>query len=187
MDKIHGEEKRAAPPIIAICGVKNSGKTTLITKLIPALRKRGLRIATIKHDGHDFEPDMPGTDSARHRRSGAYGTAVFSKHRFMVTREEDGMTVERMAAFFPDADLILLEGGKKSPYPKLEVIRQGNSRESVSEPEGLLAIVTDLSPESILCRQGIPLLDLNDPDKVAMFLLTIVTPGDGLHPGTVPV
>lgn len=67
------------PFLFAISGVKNSGKTTLITKLIPVFRKYGLRTATIKHDGHDFEADVPGTDTYRHLQAGAYGTAVFSE------------------------------------------------------------------------------------------------------------
>ena len=64
--------------IIVICGVKNSGKTTLITKLIPKFTSLGYKVATIKHDGHDFDADVEGTDSYKHKQAGAYGTAVFS-------------------------------------------------------------------------------------------------------------
>ena len=172
------------PPVIAVCGVKNSGKTTLITKLIPILRAKGLHVAVIKHDGHDFEPDVPGTDSSRHREAGAYGCAVFSDHRFMITKEQRETTAEELTAFFPEADLILLEGFKHSTCPKVEVIRRGNSSQSVSEREGLLAIVTDLpdggshSPEpgrSTAEMYGfpkeIPVLDLNKPEKVAAFMI----------------
>ncbi len=165
--------------MIAVCGVKNSGKTTLITKLIPELRKRNLRIATIKHDGHDFEPDVPGTDSNRHRLSGAFGTAVFSQNRYMITLEKNGGTPGEMADFFPDADLILLEGCKESRYPKLEVIRKGNSCESVSEPDGLLAIVTDLPASKIIYKKEVPLLDLNNPGEIAEFLMSRMEYGSG--------
>lgn len=65
--------------IIAISGVKNSGKTTLITNLIPLLKEKGIKIATIKHDGHDFDPDVEGTDSYRHRKAGAYGVGSFPR------------------------------------------------------------------------------------------------------------
>jgi molybdopterin-guanine dinucleotide biosynthesis protein B len=68
-------EKRAC--VVAVSGIKNSGKTSLIEKLLPALTRRGLRVATVKHDGHRFEPDRPGTDSFRHLTAGAVGTAVF--------------------------------------------------------------------------------------------------------------
>lgn len=172
------------PPVIAVCGVKNSGKTTLITKLIPILRAKGLHVAVIKHDGHDFEPDVPGTDSSRHREAGAYGCAVFSDHRFMITKEQRETTAEELTAFFPEADLILLEGFKYSRYPKVEVVRRGNSTQSVCEREGLLAIVTDLpdagrcdaeqvpsSEEACVFPPGIPVLDLNDPEKIASFII----------------
>ena len=74
--------------IVVICGVKNSGKTTLITKLIPKFTSLGYKVATIKHDGHDFDADVEGTDSYKHKQAGAYGTAVFSKNKFMVVKEQ---------------------------------------------------------------------------------------------------
>lgn len=106
------------PFIYAISGYKNSGKTTLITSLIPELTGRGYRVAVIKHDGHDFEPDVPGTDSYRHRKAGAYGTAVFSEKRFMITKECSNVDEKFLQEAFPEADIILIEGLKNSPYPK---------------------------------------------------------------------
>ena len=97
---------------------KNSGKTTLITKLIPELTKKGYRVATIKHDGHDFESDVPGTDSYRHQKAGAYGTAVFSGNRLMITKETTEADEKCLMQAFPEADIILLEGLKHSDYPK---------------------------------------------------------------------
>ena len=75
-------------------------------------------MAVIKHDGHDFESDVPGTDSYRHQKAGAYGTAVFSDHRFLITKEYQGITERELFAAFPEADIILIEGMKNSPYPK---------------------------------------------------------------------
>ena len=106
------------PVIFAISGYKNSGKTTLMTALIAELKRRGHRVATIKHDGHDFEPDVPGTDSYRHRTAGAYGTAVFSQNRFMVTKTWGKPDVNALFSAFPEADVLLLEGFKDSGYPK---------------------------------------------------------------------
>lgn len=106
------------PFVFAISGYKNSGKTTLVTRLIPELTKRGYKVAVIKHDGHDFESDVPGTDSYRHQKAGAYGTAVFSKNRFLVTKECQGITEKDLFAAFPEADIILIEGLKNSAYPK---------------------------------------------------------------------
>lgn len=106
------------PVIFAISGYKNSGKTTLMTALIAELSNRGYRVATIKHDGHDFEPDVPETDSYRHRKAGAYGTAVFSRNRFMVTKTWEAVDEAALISVFPEADVLLLEGFKNSSYPK---------------------------------------------------------------------
>lgn len=117
-EEYHHLTEKAHPFVFAISGYKNSGKTTLITKLIPELTKRGYKVAVIKHDGHDFESDVPGTDSYRHQKAGAYGTAVFSKNRILVTKECRGITERDLFAAFPEADIILIEGLKNSSYPK---------------------------------------------------------------------
>ena len=70
--------------ILAVSGVKNSGKTTLITKILPLLKAKGLNVAVIKHDGHDFEADVPETDSWNFAKAGADGTLVFSKTKYMM-------------------------------------------------------------------------------------------------------
>ncbi|CVI71646.1 Molybdopterin-guanine dinucleotide biosynthesis adapter protein [Clostridiales bacterium CHKCI001] len=106
------------PFVFAISGYKNSGKTTLITKLIPELKQRGYRVAVIKHDGHDFEADVPGTDSYRHQKAGAYGTAVFSSNRILITKECRKPNEIQLMEAFPEADIILIEGLKNSDYPK---------------------------------------------------------------------
>ena len=129
--------------MVAVSGVKNSGKTTLIEGLLPLLCAQGLRVAVVKHDGHEFSPDVPGTDTFRHLSAGACGTAVFSGSKWMACKRE---TVDENAliALFPDADLILLEGFKHSRWPKLELVRAGNSEESVCEASTLLALVSAL-------------------------------------------
>lgn len=113
---------RKRPFVFAVSGYKNSGKTTLICRLIPELKSRGYQVAVIKHDGHDFVGDVPGTDSFRHREAGACGCAVFSKKRILITREieaDDAIPDEQMLIkAFPKADIILLEGLKDSCYPK---------------------------------------------------------------------
>ena len=77
--------------IAAVSGVKNSGKTTFLEHLVRELSARGYRTAVIKHDGHEFEPDVEGTDTWKLRKAGAYGTAIFSKGRWMVIKEEPEM------------------------------------------------------------------------------------------------
>lgn len=143
--------------VCAVCGVKNSGKTTLIEKLIREYAVRGIRTAVIKHDGHDFSCDIPGTDSSRFYEAGAYGTAVFSDNRVFVHRKEIGLINDRikwekekateLASMFPDADLILLEGLKNTTLPKIEVVRGAISAAPASNPEGRFLIVTDLEPD----------------------------------------
>ncbi len=154
------------PKCLAISGVKNSGKTTLIVKLIPQLTGYGLKVATIKHDGHDFEADVPGTDSFLHKSAGAYGTAVFSSSKFMVVKDTDSCSAEFLAGLFPEADLILLEGFKHSLYPKLEIIRSDVSQSGVCDPETLLGLVTDLP----LAFNNVPVFGLNDIENIGKFL-----------------
>lgn len=129
--------------IIAISGIKNSGKTTLITNLIPYLRQRGLKVATIKHDGHDFQPDVEGTDTYRYREVGAYGVGIFSRNKWMVIKEEMDIEISELIGQFPEADLILLEGFKYSEYPKIEIVRGEVSSSPVSKPETVIAYMSD--------------------------------------------
>lgn len=145
------------PPVIAITGIKNSGKTTLMEKLITALTQKGLRVATIKHDGHTFAADAKGSDSFRHKQAGAYASAVFDQEKFLLVKTGE-QTVESLLPFFFEADLVLLEGGKQTPYPKIEIVRQGVSRDIVTDPALLLLIATDTG----LSVPGVPSLDIND-------------------------
>ena len=79
------------PFVLAVSGVKNSGKTALIARILPVLTSYGLKVATIKHDGHDFEADVPGTDTWQHMAAGAYGTAIFSTQKYMVVKQQKNM------------------------------------------------------------------------------------------------
>lgn len=151
--------------VIAISGIKNSGKSTLITSLLPHLQKAGCSTAVIKHDGHSFEADPIDTDTGKFMAAGAVGAAIFDTEKYKsihlrTVREED------LISLFPEADLILLEGFKHSHWPKLEVVRSGVSSQPVCPPDKLLGIVTDLS-----LSIPIPILPLNDPSVVAQFLL----------------
>jgi len=153
------DEKEA--PIIAVSGIKNSGKTTLITKLIPELVRRGYRVCTIKHDGHDFSIGKKETDTFKHLDSGSQGTAIFSKSKYMVIRNKK--TDERVIReYFKDADIILLEGLKNSKYPKIEVMRRGISEESLTDPKTLVAIASDF-PANI---EGVPVYGLDDIENL---------------------
>ena len=159
--------------ILAVSGVKNSGKTTVITKLLPELKKRGLQVAVIKHDGHDFEPDVPGTDSWKYAKAGADGTCVFSAGKYMVIKYAPAPSVEELIKTFPGAELILLEGFKYSEYPKIEVIRKGNSARLVCDPKNLLGIVTDYTSEELEWKDtcGIPFFGLEETERLADYIM----------------
>ena len=154
--------------ILAVCGIKNSGKTTLLTKITAQLSSEGMKIAVIKHDGHSFQPDRPGTDSFRHKEAGAYATAVFCSSCFFLVKDTNGPVDEAsLFAFFPEADLILLEGFKYSHYPKIEVMRSAVSRSPASNQEHLVAVVSDVPPDpSLHTRHFFP----NDIRGICQFI-----------------
>lgn len=111
------------PRIFQIVGYKNSGKTTLVCKLVDYFKGKGLCVGTIKHDGHDFEIDREGTDTWKHRQAGADGVAIASANR-TAWIEEKGASLDELLKLFDERyDLILVEGFKHAGYPKLVVIR----------------------------------------------------------------
>lgn len=171
-------KKKNKPVLIAISGVKNSGKTTLIEKLIPRLSGKGLKVATVKHDGHDFDADVEGTDTFKHRKAGAYGTAIFSKNKFMVIKEQKNTQEEELISYFSDCDVILLEGFKFSDYPKIEIVRKGNSSESVCKKETLLGIVSDIEELKEEYRENkdneLKVIDINDIDSISELLVEYI-------------
>ena len=151
--------------LIAVSGVKNSGKTTFLAALIPELKALGLRAAVIKHDGHSFLPDREGTDTFRLLEAGALGTAVFDGEKFQAVKYAP-VSETQLSALFPEADLILLEGFKHSPYPKIEILRSAVSREPACDPATLLALVTDTEVR----LPGVPVFPLGDAAGVARLL-----------------
>lgn len=160
------------PCMIAICGVKNSGKTTVMEQLIALLSQKGIKIAAIKHDGHDFEGDAKGTDSWRHFRAGAFASVVYSNTKASIVRREEKPRLEDIAALFPDVDLILCEGQKNAEMPKIEVVRNEISDRPYCSEDEVLAYVTDLP----LCV-SVPVYRFEELEAVAeliyeRFLLT---------------
>lgn len=178
--EIINHEKTAAakrPFLFAVSGVKNSGKTTLVERLIPALIAKGLSVATIKHDGHDFEADVPGTDSYRHFAAGAIGSVVYSGTKFSLVKRAEGVSETELARFFPEADVILLEGFKGSRYPKIEIVRKGNSELPVCDPDTVVAIASDFLTKEALSAAGWekPIYSLEDIEGMAECIRKTVT------------
>lgn len=147
-------------PILSIIGKSNSGKTTLIEKLIPVLAQRGWRVATIKHNMHGFEIDHAGKDSWRHKKAGACVTVIASPRQVAVVEDTDRdyEISELRDRYIRNADIILVEGYKKNPYPKIEVNRPSLRSERLSSAgENLLAIVSDEAIDA-----DVPCLNIND-------------------------
>lgn len=142
---MRNERELTHPKILAISGFKNSGKTTLITKIIPRLAELGLKVATIKHDGHDFEADREETDTYKHMEAGAVGSAIFSDNKYMIVNRK---SIDETYLFteFNCADLILIEGMKDSLYPKIELLR--GDKQPICE--NVLAIVSDMEHDSYI-------------------------------------
>ena len=133
-------------PIVSIVGKSESGKTTLIEKLIAELTRRGFRVATIKHNRHGFEIDHEGKDSWRHKQAGAVATVVASPGRIALIEDtpKDYDLPRSGTATSRNADIILAEGYKINPHPKIEVFRTELMRERLCGPEdNLIALAGD--------------------------------------------
>lgn len=152
-------------PIVSIVGKSDSGKTTLIEKIVPELVRRGYRVTTVKHDLHGFEIDRKGKDSWRHKRAGAQGVIISSPQKVALVRDVDeDMSLEELRdSFGQDADLILSEGFKKDVQPKIEVFRKEAHGELLcTKQDNLVAIATN-QPFDV----GVPCLDLDDAKGIA--------------------
>jgi len=152
-------------PVLSIVGRSNTGKTTLIEGLIPELNKRGYRVATIKHNLHGFDVDKPGKDSWRHRAAGARTVVLASPKLIAVFEEPDREygIAELSERYIKDVDIVLTEGYKGNPFPKIEVFRSELQQEMLCKPgDGLIALAGDTPVD-----YGVPYLDLNDYSGIA--------------------
>jgi molybdopterin-guanine dinucleotide biosynthesis protein MobB len=152
-------------PIVSIVGKSNSGKTTLIEKLIAELTQRGWRVATIKHNRHGFEIDHEGKDSWRHRKAGAAATVLVSPRQIALMEdvEMDYGLAEIRERYIRNADIILAEGYKGNPHPKIEVFRSELRQERLCGPEdNLIALAGDQPVPA-----EIPCFDWNDAAGIA--------------------
>lgn len=126
----------------------NVGKTFLIEGLIKELNKRGLTVATIKHDVHGFDIDKKGKDTYRHREAGAETVVISSKKRLAIIKEiEDEIQLSDIINMVLDKDIILVEGYKNSNFRKIEVFRAGVSKDIITPNEKLIAIASDVELE----------------------------------------
>ncbi len=155
-------------PIISIVGKSDSGKTTLIEKLVPELTRRGYRVATVKHDVHGFEVDREGKDSWRHKQAGAHTVVISSLKKVALIRDvEKDLTLDEIREkLIQDVDLILSEGYKKDVQPKIEIFRKEKHKELLcTKEDNLIAIVSDKK-----FKVGVSCFFLDDIKGVADFI-----------------
>jgi molybdopterin-guanine dinucleotide biosynthesis protein B len=156
--------------VFGFAGWSGSGKTTLIEQLIPRFVQRGLRVSLIKHAHHTFDVDQPGKDSHRHRQAGAAEILVTSSRRWVLMHELRGAhepAFDDQVKRISPCDLLLVEGFKHAPIPKLEVWRK-ETGEALLHPNDphIVAVASDAKIETKL-----PVLDLNDVDAICRFIL----------------
>jgi len=159
----------SSTPILSLVGYSNSGKTTLMEKLVAGLVAKGLRIATIKHSHHQLEMDTPGKDSWRHKQAGASTSLLVGPEKMlMVSDVDETLNPELLTArLFSDYDLVLVEGYASVVGPKIEVVREARSTDlRCANDEGLIAVVTDIPDLKV----SVPLLELNDEQAIMVFI-----------------
>ncbi|MDO8788127.1 MAG: molybdopterin-guanine dinucleotide biosynthesis protein B [Sulfuritalea sp.] len=165
--------------VFGLAGYSGSGKTTLLEALIPRLAAAGLSVSLIKHAHHRFDIDQPGKDSYRLREAGCSEVLLISEQRWVLMHELRGApepSLDEQIARFSECDLVLVEGFKYTPIPKLEVHRPSVGKPLIagSGVETIVAVATD-EPGVVAqlsgLPAGLPILDLNDRDAIADFIL----------------
>ncbi len=175
-------KKNLMPPVLSIVSKKNSGKTTLLEKLIPELVRRGYRIGTIKHDVHGFTIDREGKDSWRHKQAGAHAVIISSAQKMAMVRDVSvELTIDQMVAqFYPDMDLVITEGYKRGGKPQIEVFRQEAHKTPLHtwrNPGTLVAVASDVPIDL-----PVPQFDVNDINSIADFIeKRFLLPGKVVH------
>jgi molybdopterin-guanine dinucleotide biosynthesis protein B len=164
--------------LIGLAGWSGAGKTTLLARLIPELARRGLRVSTLKHAHHRFDIDTPGKDSWTHRQAGAHQVLVSSAHRWALMTELRGAaepTIHELLAQLAPVDLVIVEGFKHGPHPKIEVHRAANGKPFLYPDDAhIVGIAADVD---VAC--ALPVLRLDDIAGIAdLALARAATPAD---------
>jgi molybdopterin-guanine dinucleotide biosynthesis protein B len=156
--------------IFGLAGWSGSGKTTLLAAIIPELATRGLSVSTIKHAHHDFDIDRPGKDSWRHRQAGASEVMVASARRWALMHELRGAaepSLDELVARLSPVDVVIVEGYKRHPHPKLEVHRPSLGKPLLYPDDPYIVAIASDEPFAA----PLPLLSLADPAAVTGFML----------------
>ena len=157
--------------VFGLAGWSGSGKTTMMERLLPAINARNVSVSTIKHAHHHFDIDKPGKDSYRHREAGAREVMVSSTRRWVLMHEnrgEEEPTADELLSRMSPIDLVIIEGFKSWPHPKLEIHRRGIG-------DGLLCrtdqTIIAVASDHAIADLPIPVLELDDIDAIADFML----------------
>lgn len=155
-----------------ITGWKNAGKTTLTARLVQELTGRGLRVSTIKRSHHAVDLDPSGTDTHKHRMAGASEVMLASDARYAILkehREDTGPDLDALVARLAPVDLVLIEGFKSEPHPKIEAHRAATSQSLIAHSTpSVVALATDTE---VRLDRDIPQFDLDDIPAIADFIL----------------
>ncbi len=162
--------------VIGFAGWSGAGKTTLVAGVIPVLVGRGLTVSTIKHAHHGFDVDTPGKDSWLHRQAGASEVLVSSARRSVLVRELRGAAepeLQDLLARLAPCDLVIVEGFKRRPHPRIEVFRAANGKPPLHpEDRAIRAVASDTGfPDA-----GLPVIPLGDMEAVADAVLAHAMP-----------
>lgn len=162
------------PRIFGISGWKNSGKTGLAVRLVEEFTRRGYRISTIKHAHHDFDIDKVGADSYRHRQAGAHEVALVSGTRYAIMHElrgADEPSFEDILSRLGPCDLVLIEGYKREPVPKIEARRlDAKNREPLAPNDPHIVAIAADHP---VADERLPVFDLDDTQALADFIARV--------------
>lgn len=155
------------PPIVSFIGKSDSGKTSLLEKVIPELKRRGYRVATVKHHSHPgFDIDIPGKDTWRHAQAGSDHVVISAPDRIAsIRRLEHELSLDEIAATVTDADIILTEGFKNAGKPSIEVMRRESGLVFVTGPGQRIAVASDTPIEC-----DVPLFSLDDAVAIIDFI-----------------
>ncbi len=169
-------QKTHGPRVIGVVGWKNNGKTTLVTRLVAHLTQRGLRVSTVKHAHHAVDLDQPGKDSWKHREAGALEVVLATARRWVLIhelRDEAEPPLEVLVAKMAPVDLVIVEGFKRFPHPKIEVHRKERGTPLIAcEDRTVVAVASD---EPLPDFAG-PVFSLDAIEELADFALQHAVP-----------
>ncbi len=160
-------------PVFGLCGYKNSGKTTLVCRLVEEFTRRGLRVATVKYAHCDVEIDHEGRDSFRHRQAGARQVALISPYRWAVIHEIDRTAreqpprLEDVLSHIGPADLVLVESNKTGQYPKMEVRDVHHERPPLADTDAHILAIAANGP---LTHPRVPVFHRDEVAAIANFI-----------------